>query len=314
MAAKQQSISSGHKTLLIGLAVVALIGVGVLTVLWPRTSCEGILAQTAPKLEANLEVIRSKGAIAISHEKIQDLSESAQKVGLHLKACCSVLEGGKLKAEEFQQCIEKASAYDRQIALVALQVAEAAEAKEQGVTEVMQDKAASINQAIQIATSDAEKLAQQVAQISPPALKPKPKEGGDAPFAMGVLEFKWPGGDCWDIFRREKFVVYHCGTSQQTLQAGTYTIKPKHKAVFRPFEVSIKGASKIAIEKGGIFEFKWPGGDCWDIYRADQFVVYHCGTSTQALEAGKYIVKPKHNPVFEPFQVNVTKGATTSVP
>ncbi len=60
-------MSSWQKTLLISLALAGLIGLGILVVLhWPRNSCEGIFEQTAPKVEAHLEIIKNKGAVVVS--------------------------------------------------------------------------------------------------------------------------------------------------------------------------------------------------------------------------------------------------------
>lgn len=165
-------IGSRHKSILIGIGVASLIALSVLVIFWPRGSCEEIFKQTAPKLEAHLEIIKQKGALAVGHEQVQELSESAQKVGLHLKTCCSVLDGGKLGPEQFQQCIDKASAYDQQIALVARQLTEAAEAKEKGASEVLQEKIASIDQAIETATRDAAAFAHEVKEIEPPTPRP----------------------------------------------------------------------------------------------------------------------------------------------
>ncbi len=174
---KSNPVSSQQKLLLIGIGVAGLVGVSVLVILWPRDPCEGIFEQTAPRLEAHLEIIKNKGAFAVSHELIQELSESAQKVGLHLKTCCSVLERGKLDPEQFQQCIDTASAYDRQVALVARQVKEVAEAKEMGAEEVSQEKIGSINQAIQTATAEAENFGRRVVQVKPRPQPPKPTAG-----------------------------------------------------------------------------------------------------------------------------------------
>ena len=179
MAEEKHRISSGRKTILIGLAIAGLIGLGVLVTLAPRlqNSCEGILEQTAPRLKVHLEVIKSNGAAEIGQEKIQELSESAQKVGLHLKTCCKVLEHGKLGPRQFQRCIDTASAYERQIAFVAKELAEVAVAKEPAELaepnkrigkDVLQQKVASINDAIQAATSHVKNLSRQVAQIKPP--------------------------------------------------------------------------------------------------------------------------------------------------
>ena len=165
MKETHRSSSFRQRALLVGVAVAGLAALSALVILWPRGSCDGIFRQTAPKLEAHLEIIKQKGALAVSQEQIQVLSESAQKVGLHLKTCCSVLDGGKLAPEQFQQCIDKASIYDRQIALVAQQVAEIAEAREKGATDLVQDKITRINETIKTTTSDAESFGRQVAQI-----------------------------------------------------------------------------------------------------------------------------------------------------
>jgi hypothetical protein len=167
MQETRRSSSFRQRALLVGVAVAALAALSTLVILWPHGSCDGIFRQTAPKLEAHLEIIKQKGALAVSQEQIQVLSESAQKVGLHLKTCCSVLDRGKLDPKQFQQCIDKASAYDRQIAFAAQQVTEAAEARERGASAIVQEKIPTIDQAIRTATSDAENFARQVAQIKP---------------------------------------------------------------------------------------------------------------------------------------------------
>jgi len=316
MEDKEQPISSGHKTLLIGIALVGLMALGALVLLWPQSSCDGIFQQTAPKVEANLEIIKSQGAVVVSREKIQELSDSAQKVGLHLKTCCSVLDGGKLDAGEFQQCIAMAADYDRQLAIVAQQVVEVVEAKEQGAAELVQRKVVDIKKAINTVTQDEAIFARKVSTLSKPDPKseptPKPKAAGNASFESGVFEFKWPGGDCWAIYRADKRVSSHCGSARQALQAGSYTIKPS-KPVFHPFDVSITNSAAVKVEKGGTFQFKWPGGDCWTIYRGAKRVASHCGSSKQALQAGVYSIRPS-KPVFDAFDITIRAGEKVSVP
>ena len=62
-----------------------------------------------------------------------------------------------------------------------------------------------------------------------------------------------------------------------------------------------------------MFVFKWPGGDCWDIFRGAQLVTHQCGANEQALEAGAYTIKGKFAPVFTPFQVEIKNGASTRI-
>jgi hypothetical protein len=131
---------------------------------------------------------------------------------------------------------------------------------------------------------------------------------------VGTFEFNWPGNDDWQIYRGEQVVAGHFGSAKQTLQAGTYTIKPQNYPVFNPFEVSIKSGSTTKIEIGGILEFDWPGNDDWQIFRGEQVVVGHFGSAKQALQAGTYTIKPQNYPVFNPFEVQISDGGKTIVP
>ena len=170
---EKETQSVPYKTILIGVACIGLIGLGAL-ILWPRP-CDGIFQQTAPKVEANLKIIENEGAFAVSRAQIQKLSESAQKVGLHLKTCCTVLDGGKLDSTQFQQCIDNASGYEKHLGRVAQQVKETIKAKNSGATEIVEAKKSDINQAIETATSNAESFVTE--QVTPPPL-PLPKSKG----------------------------------------------------------------------------------------------------------------------------------------
>jgi hypothetical protein len=138
-----------------------------------------------------------------------------------------------------------------------------------------------------------------------------PTTAGDV-VASG-LEFNWPGDDCWDIFRGAEHVTHKCGTNAQALGAGTYTIKGKYAPVFVPFDVFIKAGTPTRITMGGVLDFKWPGDDCWDIFRGDERVTHKCGANTQALAAGEYTVKGKYAPVFLPFAVEIKNGSSTRI-
>jgi hypothetical protein len=130
----------------------------------------------------------------------------------------------------------------------------------------------------------------------------------------GVVQFDWPGGDCWDIFRGAEALTYQCGTAKQALSAGRYTIKSRGAPLFSPFDVEIKDVSSTRVAKGGVFQFNWPGADCWDIFRGAQAVTYQCGTAKQALAAGRYTIKSRGAPLFKPFDVTIRDGATTTAP
>lgn len=65
----------------------------------------------------------------------------------------------------------------------------------------------------------------------------------------GKLVFNWSGSDTWTLYRGDQQVDSYSGKGQQALQAGTYTIKPRYKPVFAPFEVVIKEGETLAINK-----------------------------------------------------------------
>ena len=131
--------------------------------------------------------------------------------------------------------------------------------------------------------------------------------------AISALEFNWPGDDCWDVFRGTERVTYKCGSQQQALEAGTYTLKGRSGPIFVPFDVVIRNGAPTRVNKGGVFEFKWPGDDCWDVLRGEEFVAYQCGSKKQALGAGSYTIKGRHAPVFVPFQIDIKDGVSTTM-
>jgi hypothetical protein len=64
--------------------------------------------------------------------------------------------------------------------------------------------------------------------------------------------------------------------------------------------------------EAGVFEFTWPGMDCWEIDRGDAKVAGSCGGGKQALQVGTYTVRPSTSGVFLPFQIAVKPNAVTS--
>lgn len=130
------------------------------------------------------------------------------------------------------------------------------------------------------------------------------------PVATTTLTFKWPGNDQWDVFQGEQHVTTSAGAASLSLPAGTYTIKGHWAPIFEPFDVTIEnGAEKVVKLDTGSIEFRWPGDDQWDIFRGDEFVTYHGGAAGRHLEVGTYTIIPRHDPVFEPFEVVVEKDA-----
>jgi hypothetical protein len=137
--------------------------------------------------------------------------------------------------------------------------------------------------------------------------------GADAD--AGTFEFNWPGTDCWTIYRGDVEAKRGCGGGTHALQAGTYLLKPSSSAVFVPFSVAVKSGTKTSADGlGGVFQFNWPGSDCWKAYRGDVVAKSGCGGGKHALQEGVYTVRPSSSAVFEPFSVRVLRSKTTATP
>jgi hypothetical protein len=133
--------------------------------------------------------------------------------------------------------------------------------------------------------------------------------------APGIFDFKWPGDDCWKVYRGEVVAKSGCGGGKHSLQAGTYVIKPSSSGVFEPLTFVLEpGATVSADADAGIFDFKWPGDDCWKVYRGEVVAKSGCGGGKHSLQAGTYVVKPSSSAVFEPFSVRILRGQTNSTP
>jgi len=157
------------KKLIITLSITLVILVIVYlaySLLRPMLSpCESIFQQTSLRLGSKLDIIKTKGEVFIGEEKIQDLTERSQMTALNLKTCCIVLDGGKVSSDEFLRCKENAEKYETQIERIVTDVNEAQTAKQQGKTEVVNEKVVQINEIINVAQASADNLSKQVTEL-----------------------------------------------------------------------------------------------------------------------------------------------------
>ena len=134
--------------------IVIAATVCLLTLMWliyrslGRSRCDSIFEQTADRVQANLEFIKIKGKLALGSQKVQELTDSSQKVGLHLKTCCNAQEAKMLNAEQFQICMSGAKDYETQIIQVATNIKEATAAEEQQKPELAKQKTDAAKQGV----------------------------------------------------------------------------------------------------------------------------------------------------------------------
>jgi hypothetical protein len=78
--------------------------------------------------------------VTLGAEKVQELTDSSQKVGLHLKSCCIAQQSKMLNADQFQVCMSGAKDYQTQIIQVAANIKEADAAEKQQKPELAKQK------------------------------------------------------------------------------------------------------------------------------------------------------------------------------
>lgn len=126
--------------------IVIAATVCLLTLMWfvyrglGRSRCDSIFEQTADRVQADLEFIKVKGGVTLGAEKVQELTDSSQKVGLHLKSCCIAQQSRALNTEQFQVCMSGAKDYQTQIIQVATYIKEATAAEKQQKPELAKQK------------------------------------------------------------------------------------------------------------------------------------------------------------------------------
>src|SRR5215471_10039467 len=127
---KKRSAKGSVWTKQMPLILIAATGI-LLTIVYfvyrglTHSQCDSIFEQTTDRLHANLDAIKIKGELALGQEKVQELSDGAQKVALHLKTCSLSQQGGSMTGEQFQSCMCGAKIYGTKIVQVATSVSEA---------------------------------------------------------------------------------------------------------------------------------------------------------------------------------------------
>jgi hypothetical protein len=156
--------------------IVIAATVCLLTLMWfvyrglGRSRCDSIFEQTADRVQAKLEFIKINGGVTLGAEKVQELTDSSQKVGIHLKNCCIAQQLKILNADQFQICMSGAKDYQTQIIQVAANIKEADAAEKQQKPELAKQKTDEAKEAANKLLSTEKTLAK--AMETPPASPP----------------------------------------------------------------------------------------------------------------------------------------------
>jgi len=146
-------------------ATVAVIVLVYILFAGRRTQCDTIFEQTATRVGGNLEVIKNKGEFFVGREQVQELTEGAQKVGLHLKSCCLSQQTGNMSSDQFQNCINGAKDYETKVLQVTNLINEAQAAKDQGNQQLSEQKAGQAREAASAVTSASSEMSRAAANL-----------------------------------------------------------------------------------------------------------------------------------------------------
>jgi hypothetical protein len=109
--------------------------------------CDGIFEQTAPSLSVKLDALKV-GAWAIGPKKLQEVDKDAQKIAVHLKSCCISQQTGHMNPEQYQVCVNGAKDYEAKIVQITNIIKEADAAKQQGNTQLADQKVAEAKETV----------------------------------------------------------------------------------------------------------------------------------------------------------------------
>lgn len=179
-----------------GLLIVAYFVYGIIP-----TPCDGIFEQTAPSLTVKVNALKANGEWAIGPEKVQDVSEGAQKIAVHLKSCCISQHSGYMKPEQYQVCVNGAKDYEAKIIQITNIIGEAQAAKQEGNGQLVDQKAAEAKTTVDASS----RIVSEVGKIADAAPPPTPSPPAPKPStAKPYFFFDFKGktlGDQWEIIR-----------------------------------------------------------------------------------------------------------------
>jgi hypothetical protein len=169
--------SDSGSRLWLGAAAAGLLAIVGLFVYFTRPGpCDSIFEQTAPRLETTLHLLKTNGEMIIGRDKIQDLAESSQRIGILCKTCCIAQQSGKINAAQFQDCLNTTKSYETQVLQVASSVDAANAARQKGQDRLASLKVEEATVAANAAAGSVQKLDDTVAAIS--AATPGATSGG----------------------------------------------------------------------------------------------------------------------------------------
>ena len=122
------------KLIIVTAALLVFIGLGYLVysnLMIQKSPCASIFEQTTVSLEKKINILKDKGGAILGRGQIQKLSDQSDQITANLKTCCILFHDDKIAFEEFLNCQDDFSQYERNIDRLAHLVTAAQAAKQQ---------------------------------------------------------------------------------------------------------------------------------------------------------------------------------------
>jgi hypothetical protein len=122
------------KFIIVTAAILVVIGIGYLVyskLMIQSNPCASIFEQTTVSLEKKIGILKDKGGAILGRGQIQKLSDQSDQITADLKTCCILFHDDKIAFEEFLNCQDDFSQYERSIDRLAHLVTAVQTAKQQ---------------------------------------------------------------------------------------------------------------------------------------------------------------------------------------
>jgi len=216
--------------------------------------CDSIFEQTAPKLAITLQHLKTNGGMVIGSDKVQDLAESSQRIGILCKTCCIAEQSGRIDAGQFQECMNTTRSFETKVVEVASNVDAAISARQQGHLQLVSEKTQQAALAVSAAADEAQK-AEKLEKVAASSTGPTPaSDAASGPESIppkAVVITKNDGTTMW---------VYEDGFSFRGfgdalhLDSGQSVDYPKVKAIDLLGDDNEKAKLRVTIVGGRTFD------------------------------------------------------------
>ena len=174
---------ASRQMLMLAVAFGVLAVIALFIYLTRPGPCDAIFEQTAPKLAIALQHLKTNAGVVIGHDKVQDLAESSQRIGILCKTCCVAQQSGRINGAQFQDCLNTTRSYETKVLEVASNVDAANNARQQGQLELVSEKTTLATLAVSAAAGEVQKLDNSVVAI---ATSPTPASNASSGSDSGI--------------------------------------------------------------------------------------------------------------------------------